>query len=97
VFAAAFESPAGMFLVPVLMYKLCPPEITDTPEAPKDAAKALEKMGPMSRDEKYMAGTMLFAVALWVSESEVGEDGPHVQGRKVHGKDHAVCRSPVGE
>jgi len=59
--------PAGMFLVPLLIYKLCPPEITKTPEAPKEAALQLEKMGPMSRDEKYMAGTMAFAVALWVS------------------------------
>lgn len=60
---------AGIFLVPLLMYKLCPPEITDTPEAPKDAAKALERMGPMSRDEKYMAGTLGFTVILWVSSA----------------------------
>lgn len=56
-----------MFLVPFLMYKVVPPEITDTPNAPKDAARALEKMGPMTRDEKFMAGTMLLAVTLWVS------------------------------
>lgn len=62
-----------MFVCPLMMYKLCPPEITDTPEAPKDAAKALEKMGPMTRDEKFMAGTMLFAVALWVSGKGVKE------------------------
>uniref|UniRef100_A0A7S3R743 Uncharacterized protein n=1 Tax=Dunaliella tertiolecta TaxID=3047 RepID=A0A7S3R743_DUNTE len=69
---AALPCIIGMFLVPVLMYKLCPPEITNTPEAPKDAAKALEKMGPMSRDEKFMAGTMVLAVALWVLGPSIG-------------------------
>jgi hypothetical protein len=29
----------GTLVTPFLIYKLCPPEITDTPEAPKEAAK----------------------------------------------------------
>lgn len=46
--------------------QLCPPEIKDTPEAPRQASEKLEQMGPMTRDEKIMLGTMGFALALWV-------------------------------
>ncbi len=58
-----------MIVTPLMLYKLMPPEITDTPEAPKEAAMRLEKLGPMSLDEKIMLGTMALAVALWVSGS----------------------------
>lgn len=63
---AAVPALAGILLTPLLMYKLCPPTVTDTPEAPKEAARKLEAMGPMSRDEKLMLATMGLAVALWV-------------------------------
>lgn len=46
--------------------QLSPPELKDTPEAPQQAAEDLAKMGPMSRDEKLMLGTMGGAVVLWV-------------------------------
>lgn len=52
--------------------QLCPPEIKDTPEAPAAAAERLEKMGPMSRDERIMLGTMAFAVVLWVTGDAIG-------------------------
>jgi len=44
----------------------------DTPEAPGRAEEALTEMGPMSTDEKIMAGTMLGAVLLWVSGDAIG-------------------------
>lgn len=46
--------------------QLAPPEIKDTPEAPRQAMEKLDKMGAMSRDEKIMLATMGFALALWV-------------------------------
>lgn len=52
--------------------QLCPPEIKNTPEAPAAAAERLQKMGPMSRDEKIMLGTMAFAVVLWVTGDAIG-------------------------
>ena len=52
--------------------QLNPPEIKDTPEAPRDAAERLQKMGPMSRDEKIMLGTMGLAVVLWVLGDSIG-------------------------
>ena len=49
-----------------LRLQLVPPEVKDTPEAPKQARKALQKMGPMSRDQIIMSATMAGAVVLWV-------------------------------
>mmetsp|Transcript_912 Transcript_912/g.1363 ORF Transcript_912/g.1363 Transcript_912/m.1363 type:complete len:565 (+) Transcript_912:100-1794(+) len=69
---AALPSIVGMVVTILLVYKLCPPGITETPEAPKDAARRLEAMGPMSRDEKIMFGTMAFAVVLWVAGPSIG-------------------------
>jgi DASS family divalent anion:Na+ symporter len=54
------------------MYKIFPPEITSTPDAPRLAADRLAKMGPMSRDERIMLGTMGGAVALWVCGDALG-------------------------
>ncbi len=51
---------------------MSPPEIRDTPEAPKAASERLEKMGPMSRDERIMLATMGFAVVLWVTGDAIG-------------------------
>ena len=40
---------------------MMPPELKETPEAPKQAAMRLEKMGPMSKEEKIMTATMALA------------------------------------
>ncbi|KAL6754020.1 2-oxoglutarate/malate translocator [Haematococcus lacustris] len=69
---AALPSLIGMLITPWLVFKLCPPSITDTPEAPLEAGRRLQDMGPMSRDEKLMLGTMGLAVALWVVGPSVG-------------------------
>ncbi len=55
-----------MLLTPLLVFKLCPPEINETPEAPKEARRRLEQLGPMTRDEGIMLATMGLAVTLWV-------------------------------
>ena len=49
-----------------LHLQLVPPEVKDTPEAPKQAREALQRMGPMSRDQIIMSATMAGAVVLWV-------------------------------
>lgn len=72
-FKAAFvPGIIGLALTPALLYKLAPPEITQTPEAPAAASEKLRQMGPMSRDEKLMLGTMAFALVLWVLGDAVG-------------------------
>lgn len=53
-------------VTPLVLYKLYPPETKDTPEAPAMAAKKLDQMGPVTKNEWVMVGTMLLAVSLWV-------------------------------
>ena len=52
--------------------QVCKPEITDTPEAPRQAEERLKKMGPMSRDEKIMMGVMMAAIVMWVLGDQLG-------------------------
>lgn len=62
----------GMLLTPLLLYKLHPPALTDTPEAPKEAAARLERMGPMSQNEKIMAVVMGSALIMWMFGEQLG-------------------------
>lgn len=41
-----------LLTMPLLLYVLYPPKVKDTPDAPIEAKKQLEKLGPMSTDEK---------------------------------------------
>lgn len=69
---ASLPAIIGLLAMPYLMYKLYPPEIKDTPEAPALATKRLQEMGPVSRNEWAMVGTMLLAVSLWVFGDAIG-------------------------
>jgi len=62
------------FLVPWVIFKIYPPEIKETPDAPKIAQEALEKMGPVHRNEWIMGGTFIGMVALWIASSSLGLD-----------------------
>lgn len=42
--------------VPLILYALFPPEVKDTPDAPAAAKKELDKLGPLSLNEKITAG-----------------------------------------
>jgi L-tartrate/succinate antiporter len=61
-------APVGFLLfalVPILLYKIYPPEIREAPEAPRWAAEELRKMGPVSAREMILLGLVLLALALW--------------------------------
>ncbi|HQR44481.1 MAG TPA: DASS family sodium-coupled anion symporter [Thermoanaerobaculia bacterium] len=51
--------------LPLLLYKVFPPEVKETPEAPAAAKKALAAMGRLSRDEKVVSVTFVVMVLLW--------------------------------
>nr|GEX23958.1 dicarboxylate transporter 2.1, chloroplastic-like [Tanacetum cinerariifolium] len=70
--AASLPAFVSLLLTPFILYKLYPPEIKDTPEAPAMAAKRLEAMGPVKTNEWVMIGTMLLAVSLWVLGDSIG-------------------------
>ena len=61
-------APVGFLLfalVPILLYKIYPPEIREAPEAPRWAAEELRKMGPVSAKEMILLALVLLALALW--------------------------------
>jgi len=59
-------------LVPLILYTLYPPEVKDTPDAPTAAKKELEKLGPLSLNEKITAGAFMVTVALWIFGGSFG-------------------------
>ncbi|KAL8521149.1 hypothetical protein ACS0TY_011628 [Phlomoides rotata] len=69
---ASLPALASLIATPLILYKLYPPEIKDTPEAPAMAAKKLELMGSVTKNEWTMIGTMLLAVSLWIFGDALG-------------------------
>ncbi|KAL3630218.1 Dicarboxylate transporter 2.1, chloroplastic [Castilleja foliolosa] len=57
----------SLLATPLILYKLYPPEIKATPDAPDMAKQKLQQMGPIKRDEWLMIGTLLLTVALWIA------------------------------
>ena len=53
-------------LLPVLLYRLFPPGVTDTPGAPQAAREALREIGPLSRDEWITAVVFATMVCAWI-------------------------------
>ncbi|KAG6425042.1 hypothetical protein SASPL_115465 [Salvia splendens] len=70
--AASLPAFISLLATPFILYKLYPPEIKDTPDAPAMAAKRLELMGPVTKNELVMIGTMLLAVSLWIFGDALG-------------------------
>lgn len=61
--------PVGILLfvvTPLLTYKLYPPELRKSPEAPKWASDELAKMGRVKAGEIYMLTILILALALWI-------------------------------
>ena len=53
-------------IIPIVIYKMYPPEIKETPNAKNWADGKLKEMGPMSEPEKIMAIVFSLAILLWV-------------------------------
>jgi di/tricarboxylate transporter len=64
--AASLPALVSLLATPYLLYKIFPPETKDTPDAPALAEKKLKLMGPVTKNESVMIGTMILAVSLWV-------------------------------
>ncbi len=65
--AAIVPGILSLIIVPYVLYKIYPPEITETPEAAEMAHRELEKMGPMKRTEKVMAFVFILILGLWAT------------------------------
>ncbi|XP_010520600.1 PREDICTED: dicarboxylate transporter 2.1, chloroplastic-like [Tarenaya hassleriana] len=70
--AACLPGIISLLCTPVILYKLYPPEIKHTPDAPVIAAKKLEEMGSIRRNEWILVGTMLLSISLWISGDYIG-------------------------
>ncbi|XP_068642814.1 dicarboxylate transporter 2.1, chloroplastic-like [Aristolochia californica] len=70
--AASVPAFVSLLATPYILYKIFPPETKDTPDAPAMATKKLEQMGPVTKNEWVMIGTMLLAVSLWVFGEALG-------------------------
>jgi len=66
-------APIGLILfplVPLLLYKIYPPEIRESPDAARWAQDELRRMGPASRREIRMLLLAIIALAIWIGASE---------------------------
>lgn len=72
--AASLPSVVALAVVPAVLYRAFPPELTATPQAPAEAERRLAEMGPLSRDEKITAATCVGLVLGWAAASPLGLD-----------------------
>lgn len=56
---------AAMFLMPLVLYFIYPPEIKETPNAAQFAKERLQELGVMNRGEKIMLGIFALLLILW--------------------------------
>ncbi|XP_057496967.1 dicarboxylate transporter 2.1, chloroplastic-like [Actinidia eriantha] len=70
--ASSLPAFISLLATPFILFKLFPPEIKETPDAPAMATQKLEQMGPVTKNEWVMIGTMLITVALWISGQASG-------------------------
>ena len=59
----------GLLVIPWLLFRLHPPEIQDTTAARTLARAELDRMGPMSRDERWLVGILALVMIGWVTAS----------------------------
>lgn len=64
----------SLTLIPLMIYKLFPPEIKETPNAVEFARGELEKLGPLKTSEKILLLVFVCVVALWITAMWHGID-----------------------
>jgi divalent anion:Na+ symporter, DASS family len=69
--AALVPGLVSLLVVPLVIYKLHPPEVTHTPEAAQLARQKLADMGPMSRAEWTMLGTFFLLILMWTAGDQL--------------------------
>ena len=70
--AASVPGALSLLLVPLLIFRLYPPEITTTPEAPELARARLREMGAMTRDERILLTVFVLLLGLWIFGDYLG-------------------------
>ncbi|CAE8645913.1 unnamed protein product, partial [Polarella glacialis] len=70
--ASCVPALVAMALTPLVAYWAIKPEVTKTPEAPKEAERKLKEMGPVSRDEAILAAVIGGMLVLWAGSTAFG-------------------------
>src|SRR5258705_8523734 len=83
--AASIPILAMIALLPLILYKLFPPGVTDTPDAPGAARDALRTMGTLTRDEWIVAVAFAFMVTGGVMAGALYLSLPAVSSHRVGG------------
>jgi len=65
--AAAVPGLLSLVVVPLVLYRISPPEIKHTPEAARFAAEELRQMGKMNAGEKIMLIVFALVALLWMT------------------------------
>ena len=63
--AAIVPGLVALAVIPAVLYKVFPPELRETPEAPRQARAQLNQIGRMSRHEWIMASVFVLLLLLW--------------------------------
>lgn len=74
VLAAVVPTLIAAFVLPWILFKIFPPEIKKTPEAPIYSQSKLKEMGKMSRDEIITAVVFVVLVTAWALSDTFGID-----------------------
>lgn len=72
--AASVPGLLSLIAMPYFIYKVYPPEITDTPQAKEIARDRLREMGPMSKYEWLTMLVFIVLVFLWIVGEQWGLD-----------------------
>ena len=65
--AAIVPGLCAFFVIPFVLYKIYPPELKKTGDAPQIAAQKLKEMGPITRNEWMMLLTFFILLFLWMT------------------------------
>jgi DASS family divalent anion:Na+ symporter len=72
--AAVVPGAVSLIVVPLVIYRLCPPGAVKTPDAPPAARKALAGLGAITRAERLMAAILIVLLGAWIVGPAIGLD-----------------------
>lgn len=65
--AALFPGLLSLIVVPWVLYRLAPPEMVESPEAPREARRRLAELGPMKSSEIGLSAIVGACLLLWAT------------------------------
>ncbi len=72
--ASSLPSLIAFIVIPWLLFKIFPPELKETPDAPMVAQEQLKHMGAVHKNEYIMGFTFIAMITLWILSSSLGID-----------------------